>query len=274
MISAKVIADSVAPHGKRITTFELEYPRFILAEVLTHRVFSRNTASSRAIPVAAVIRQIQENPAMPVHWGKNQSGMVADEEISDYHKTLAQSVWLEARDNAIRLAEVLSDLGVHKQLSNRLLECWFNVKQVVTSTEFDNFFHLRRHKDAQPEFKVLADEMWKARDASMPRYVDYDEWHLPYVTEQDRRDYDLSTCQKLSASLCAQVSYRKSDESAEKAIKIWDRLVGSEPKHSSPMEHAATPLIDANDRGGNFFGWKQLRQFITNNTCTNYAPEN
>ncbi len=285
MISAKIIADSISRAGKRITTFELEYPRFIHSEVMTHRMVSKNAASSRAIPLSATIEQILRDPAMPVWWGKNQAGMQAKEELDDVikysrdvyvqgetfcfqetEKETAKRLWLEARDSAVSHAQQLQKLGLHKQISNRTLEPWVNIKVVSTATDWDNLFHLRRHEDTQPEFHVLADEMWFARENSSPVLLEKGEWHLPYVTDP----CDLETGLKLSSSLCAQVSYRKSDDSIAKALDLYERLVNAEIVHASPFEHQATPLEDPREISGNLRGWFQHRQMIPNNTCFSY----
>lgn len=274
-ISAKILADSICQNGKRITTFELEAPRFILAEFNTHRMISKNSASSRAIPIQNVIEQIMDNPAMPVYWGKNQAGMTAKEELYGRELQAAKDVWLTARNEAIKHALRLNELGLHKQIANRILEPWVHMKVVATATEWDNFFHLRRHKDAQPEFQALANCMWDAQEASEPvfrRHTTYGEgdYHLPYVTDEDRAKYTVGECLKLSASLCAQVSFRKADQSFEKAMAIYDRLVTSTPVHASPFEHQACPAGTADVRSGNFNGWFQYRQSIPNNVCLKY----
>lgn len=272
MTSAKIIADSTCYNGKRLTTFELEYPRFIHSEFMTHRMISKNSASSRAIPIHKVIEQIMENPAMPVYWGKNQAGMTAKEELYGLELQAAKDVWLTARNEAVKHALKLNELGLHKQIANRILEPWVHMKVVATATEWDNFFHLRRHKDAQPEIRALANEMYLAYTHSKPQMVYSGEYHLPYVTDEDRQRYDLDDCIKLSASLCAQVSYRKSDESLEKALLIYDKLVNSKPVHASPFEHQGTPLMFDTDKSGNFYGWEQYRQTITGNVCNEYKP--
>lgn len=272
MITAKVIADSMGYHGKRITTFELEYPRFIHAEFMTHRMVSKNAASSRAIPVTTMIQQVIDNPAMPVYWGKNQAGMAAKEELSELDTQIAQDIWLGARDRVLVDVRRLVDIGLHKQIANRILEPWSHIKVVATATEWDNFFHLRRHPDAQPEIHALADAMWDAREASVPDLLTVDEYHLPYVTPDDLVHYSIEDCVKLSASLCAQVSYRKADESIDKAKAIYDRLVKSTPVHASPFEHQAQPSMFASERSGNFIGWIQFRQSLPNNVCNSYKP--
>lgn len=269
-IKAKIIADSIAENGKRLTTFEIEYPRFIHSEFMTHRSLSKNAASSRAIPISATIKQILDDPAMPVYWGKNQSGMSAKEELSSTEIIECKQIWAAARDAAIVYAKQLSEAGLHKQIVNRILEPWVNIKVVVSGTEWANFFHLRRHKDAQPEIHALANAMWNVYSESEPKILKFKEWHLPYVSKDEQKEYSIEDCVKLSASLCAQVSFRKSDESIEKALMIYDRLVTSTPVHASPFEHQAWPAADECFKSGNFIGWNQNRQYIKNNVCKDY----
>lgn len=309
MIKAKIIADSKSAHTEqRITTFELEYPRFIHSEIMTHRQFSRNTSSSRAIPIDKMIEQVQTNPAIPIHWGLNQSGMQAEEELSYIQKELANSLWVKAKNNAVAVAKEMKELGLHKQIVNRVLEPFQMMKTLVTATSFDNFFNLRCHKDAQPEIKQLADLMYQAMQESEPESLKAGEWHTPYVqhtrgedgtlwyfTTREKYDIDdgiwVNTTEyldqdqaiKISCSCTAQISYRKNDTSIEKAIKIYDKLIGSEPKHASAFEHCATPIDPSqedeikehsgithwlsNSNGftacsGNFKNWVQYRQLI------------
>lgn len=292
-ISAKIICDSVSSvTNQRITTFELEYPRYILGELNTHRQFSRNTASSRAIPVNVKCEQLMTNGAYPVHWGKNQSGMQAKEEIDEQSKQKALEIWENAKFSAIEYAKQLHSLGVHKQITNRILEPFETVKTLVTATNYDNFFNLRCHTDAQPEIKALADLMYKEYQVSIPMVIENGEWHTPYI--QRLRDklngtlhyyvegveIDKETAIKISCSCSAQVSYRKNDTSIEKAVKIFDKLVSAKPPHVSPFEHCATPIgIMKTEQGithfdinyvpysGNFANWVQYRHLIPNNTC-------
>jgi thymidylate synthase ThyX len=272
MISAKIVADSVCPNDKRITTFELEYPRFIHSEFMTHRMVSKNAASSRAIPVEKMIEHVMNVPALPVFWGRNQAGMTAQEELDVFAQVTAKGIWLSARNQAVDNVKKLVELGVHKQIANRILEPWTHIKVVATATEWDNFFHLRRHKDAQPEFRALANEMYFELLQSRPQMLYEGQYHLPYITTRDRETFTPGDCLKLSASLCAQVSFRKADMSIAKAMAIYGRLVSSTPVHASPFEHQAKPLNDANARSGNFFGWEQYRQTIPGNVCNAYTP--
>ena len=248
---AKVIADSKHYEtGTRLTTFEVLMPRWVLAEFNTHRQLSRNSASSRAIPIKANIENILANTALPVHWGLNQSGMVADLEANDEIAQKARDVWIRARDSAIGFANELSELGIHKQIANRLIENFTYQKVIVTATEWSNFFWLRNHKDAQPEIKAVAEDMYQEYLASTPRELKLGEWHVPYFGDgiwTSESETSLADALKISASCCAQVSYRKQDDSLEKATKVFDMLnLDNEDAdvrmHSSPIEHQATPI--------------------------------
>lgn len=307
MIEAKIIADSIGPTNVRITTWELTYPRFIHAEFMTHRVFSRNAASSRAIPIKSMIAMIRDNPAMPVHWGKNQPGMQANTQLEGAELESAKATWLQAVNLACEYSEGLADIGVHKQIANRITEFAQHMKVVMTSTELNNWFWLRDHTDAQPEIHELASKMKEVYDASTPQYLHAGMSHVPYVKSQihidaptqvsiqyfiDENDkyIPLSEALMISVSCCAQVSYRKSDASLEKAETIYKRLIESEPAHSSPTEHQAVAFDYEDDWGynkpfepdtwlsgithvdqegnlwsGNLRGWVQYRQVIPNN---------
>lgn len=282
MINAKIIADSRSEENQRITTFELEYPRFIHSEFMTHRMLSRNAASSRAIPLWNMIKMIWNEPACPVHWGKNQSGMQAKEELSGFGLSLAKLLWNVSGKVVCGFAALLGLVKTHKQIANRILEPWSHIKVVVTATEWDNFFHLRNHPDAQPEIHELARIMWDLYSTSTPTRLKMGEWHLPYLEgyniqpDEDfvpfkETDICLSDAIKLSASLCAQVSYRKADESIKKALNIYKRLVESKPVHASPFEHQATPAKSRIVISGNFRGWTQYRQTIPGHVCKKYT---
>ena len=297
LITAKVIADSICPQGVRMTTMEIEYPRFILAELNTHRMLSKNSASSRAIPVKSMHDFIRENPAMPVYWGKNQAGMKAAEEISGSESKNAIDIWLQAKEDALHWADALAHkLGVHKQIANRITEPWMTMKTVISGTEWANFFHLRNHPDAQPEIKALAEAMTVAYTTHLPLPLKPGEWHLPYIAlgryvPTDELQYfddyfnriSLEDAKIISASCCAQVSYRKNDDSPEKAWKIWQQLIENDPVHASPIEHQATPMdidsmcrfepdtwepgvthVSANSDlwSGNLRGWIQHRKLV------------
>lgn len=297
MISAKIIADSVCPQGVRMTTMEIEYPRFILAELNTHRMLSKNSASSRAIPVKAMHDFIKDSPATPVYWGKNQPGMKAKEELVGVDKKEAIRLWNRAKDDALHWSWAMSEhLGLHKQIANRVTEPWMTMKTVISGTEWTNFFHLRNHADAQPEIKALAEAMTVAYATHLPVLLAPGEWHLPYITiaryvptdelqyfDENFNRLSLKDAKIISASCCAQVSYRKNDASFDKAFKIYDQLINSDPAHASPVEHQATPMnVDSMSRfepetweagvthvsansdlwSGNLRGWIQHRKLI------------
>lgn len=301
-ITAKIIKDSINPWGKRITTFELEYPRMIHSEFMTHREFSRNGASSRAIPITKVIEQVNTNPAMPFKWGKNQSGMQASENLTESEQEMAEDIWLAARTEAVRYATLMMKLGAHKQVVNRLLEPFQHMKIVLTTTEYENWKWLRLHKDADPTIYELARVIAVSRDESTPVQLQEGMWHTPYVQntiingeqlfyDENGNKISLEQAIKISCSSCAQVSYRKLDTSLEKAEDIYDKLVCSEPVHASAFEHVAKVWASGDNvcgitgilvhyhedmqsdedvantfMSGNFRGgWIQYRQLIPNN---------
>ena len=256
-ISAVVIADSVNAAGNRITTFELEYPRFIHSEIMTHRTMSRNAASSRAIPITATIKQVLFEPAMPIHWGKNQRGMQAAHELGTVRKALARGLWRTAGVMAAGMAGLMNVIGLHKQVANRIMEPWVRIKVVMTATEWDNFFTLRCHHDAQPEMYALASAMRHAMWKSTPRFLAEGEWHMPYIKNEV---IPVDQALRISASCCAQVSYRKLDDSLEKADAIYNRLITMTPVHASPCEHQACAAPGKTSR--NFVGWTQNRELL------------
>lgn len=275
--SAKVILDSISDAGVRLTTIEVSLPRIVLAEFNTHRVFSRNAASSRAIPVKKMIERVQNDPFIPRKWGRNEKGMQANTNLNDAEAEQARKIWLEARDLAIAQVEKLVDpegLNVHKQLANRLLEPWMWVTDIVTATEFENFKGLRVSPEAQPDFEIAARMMQEAQDASTPTYLKPGEWHLPYVTGYDREEIAathaaVDICRhesrmimaEISAARCARVSYLthdgKRDLSADR--DLFTRLTTQ--RHLSPLEHPAQALANPIPIG-NYVGWFQLRKWI------------
>lgn len=267
-------------------------------EVNTHKMLSKNTASSRAIPVGKVIEQVDKDPAMPVFWGKNRAGMQATEEVEGYDKFgQGEYQWLGSSKEAIERAKTMSEQGYHKQITNRLLEPFQMCRMVITGTEWDNFFFLRRHEAAQPEFKELADRMFEAMSSSSPVFLLQGDWHLPYYRGGfwrwgEEEELYLEDARMISVSCCAQTSFRKQDDSLEKARDVFKKLSLeslTDPKHGSPTEHQATPIaadhrnikadLSLFDRGGvtaihkelgamsgNLAGWIQYRQLIPNHT--------
>lgn len=287
MINVKIIQDSYSPiSNNRITTFELEYPRFIHSEIMTHRVFSRNAQSSRAVPVKTAIELIRKNMVFPVAYGKNKSGMSSEEYLTPMQQLAAEAHWSTAGNAACDASEALIDIGLHKQWANRITEPFSHIKVVITATTFDNFFWLRDDPDAaQPEIVELARKMKQAYDESEPMFIYEDDWHVPYVDRTfddfsiiysvNGKEVTADEARKISASCCAQVSYRKLDDSYEKALQIYERLFDGPKPHLSPVEHQATPIIRGFDQEGvthinrsgkfysnNFEGFVQYRAIL------------
>lgn len=312
-ITAKVIQDSVCHRtATRITTFELEYPRFIHSEFMTHRMLSRNAASSRAIPISKLVKLIEQTPARPIEWGKNIKGMQATEQLDIPQLLEVSTLWDNIAKITCGVARKFDNLQLHKQISNRILEPYQMIKVVCTATTYDNFFHLRKHPDAQPEIKELATVMWNAYNKSSPDGLGPGEWHVPYILredtglglqyyiweEQDNLEKQIVktylTAEQaimISASCCAQVSYRILNTDIDKARDIFERLVESKPVHASPLEHQATPMtnitsscsdcafwekgVTHSDRSGamwsgNFKYWIQHRQLVEDHVVWDY----
>lgn len=299
-ISAKVIKHSISASGKEMLTYEFVFPRFILAEVNTHRMLSKGAASSRAVPIADTILAIEQNPALPIHWGQNNAGMSSNGELQGTALVSAKQLWKSAVDAAIGLARAASSkTGVngHKQWVARMIENYTFTKQVISGTEWANLFWLRDHEAAQPEFRELARCAKVAYQESVPTLLYPGQWHLPYIDFDGVNYYtskevvSLEVAKQISASCCAQVSYRKLDDSIEKAQKVFSMLnIGHETEapHATPTEHQATPMSDSTDLinvpfnpntwqngithvrkdgsmwSGNLSGYVQYRQLIPN----------
>lgn len=266
MIHAEIIADSVGPNGARITTYLLTYPRFIHSEFMTHRAFSRNASSSRAIPVKRQVRNIIKDMAVPIHIGHNRAGMQADGEVSDKKRALAVFLWKALGYLACGTALLLDKLGVHKQVANRVIEPWSHITVVVTSTDWKNFFKLRDHADAQPEMAELAARMRRAIAFHVPRVLKAGQWHLPFVYNVNGTPYEkhVGYWIKVSVARCARTSYfdrdgRKTDPN--KDVELHDRLLKHDPMHASPAEHQAK-ATNSLKRSGNLRGWVQYRKTL------------
>lgn len=263
MIDAKIVADSVGPNGARITTFVLIYPRFIHSEFMTHRVFSRNASSSRAIPVKKQIQWVIDNPAIPLAFTKNKAGMQGGDALANVEHEKAKEAWLLGRDEAVKVATSLANLEVHKQYANRVLEPYAHITVVCTATDFANFFALRCHEMAQPEIHALADLMYSLYTSNAPTRLTAGQWHLPF-TENLQGAWNTQNAIEASVARCARVSYlnhegKESTYDEDKAL--YDRLIGQTPIHASPAEHQAMATT-AEIRSGNFNGWIQFRQTL------------
>lgn len=258
-ISASIILDSECG-GSRLTTMELEFPRFILAEFNTHRVFSRNSASSRAIPVAKILERVVKDPYIPIKWGSNRPGMQAGDVLPDQSSSWCEENWLTARDQAVFYVQRLLDEGLHKQWANRLLEPFMWHKVIVTSSEWENFFDQRCSPLAQPEMEELARQMRDALYNSEPQELAEYQWHLPYVTGYDETEIPVLDQPAVSAARCARVSYLNHDGKRDLSADtgLYDKLLAGQ--HASPLEHPAK--ASPRGSGDRNFGpyWLQLRQ--------------
>ncbi|HVT63030.1 MAG TPA: hypothetical protein VHD33_06070, partial [Legionellaceae bacterium] len=245
-ISVKILADSVAPCGKRLITREWTYPRSIHSEVKTHRALSTNSASSRAIPVEKLIQRVVDDPFIPEHIGKNQKGMQADVEISDNLKEEAVKIWLQGCDEAVKTARQLLTLGIHKQVVNRVIEPYMWMTTIVSATENSNLWGLRDHPMAEPHFQKLARMDREAVNNSTPRVLKAGEWHLPLIDFNNEIDCSLSIEDmiKVSVGRCARVSYLTHDgrRDPKEDIRLHNDLVVQEPLHASPAEHVAQAM--------------------------------
>lgn len=265
-ISAKIVLDSVsAVTGDRLTTMEITYPRFILAEFNTHRMFSRNSASSRAIPFA----KMQENlTAMPVRFGQANKGMQDKgedfaAEIHDpqhYGGTFYDSpegTWESAKHYAMYFAESFYDAGYHKQVYNRLTEPFQMMKTVVSATEWANFFWLRDDDAADPSIAELARCMKQAYGQSEPQVLQAGEWHLPYIDltralddnslyyKNSKDEWEFITEEdaiKVSCARACAVSFRNVDYGLEKSREVYERLISDSKIHGSALEHSAKAM--------------------------------
>ena len=286
-IKAQMIADSLAPHGVRLKTMLLRYPKIIHAEAKTHRLMkigsanvdimddiavmddpalSRNASSSRAIPVARLIQDVIDDPVRPLFWGRNRPGMQAMEELTGNALIEAQTEYDRAMQSAIDHAQRLAEIGVHKQHVNRIIEPYSHINVLVSATDWSNFYALRRHPDAQPEIRALADAMWEAEQRSVPVLLQPGEWHLPFVdvkaemrnvfsyltslynegsiTAESMLNLYGKTMLKMSAARCARLSYMTHDlrsPTVAEDVALFDRLTAHTPLHASPTEHQATP---------------------------------
>jgi hypothetical protein len=300
--SAKVIKDSISSDGVRLTTMEIVMWRPALAEFNTHRAFSRNAASSRAVPMKKMIERIEKDPASPLVWGSNRSGMQAGPELEGDNLQVAKSIWLKAQKQMIENVRKLEKVGLHKQWSNRLIEPFMWITDIVSFTDIDNFFWQRCDLMALPDFKAVADAMQEAYYTSTPVRKGFGEWHLPYIIDADWNDIALAKpltmteidyAKGISTARCARVSYFNHD-GVRNVREDWDMYENKLKAylHPSPFEHVATPcphlskIRELNNhpvkpfddvevrcrRWGNFYGWEQHRKELSNENRTDFKP--
>lgn len=265
---ADIIADSINAQGYRLTTFALTYHRYIHSEVMTYRMWSRNASSSRAIPVEKNIKHVEDLGLYPLHWGANQKGMQAYFEVDESTKQQAILLWDYARENALASARKLVELGIHKQVVNRLLEPFNTITTLVTATDYSNFFAQRCHPAAQHEIRMLAEAMESAYHDSLPEEYNKYGWHLPFVSQIEKMHYinDFPSLIKFSVGRCCRVSYLQHDgtRDPQKDVALHDYLASAEPPHMSPFEHVAQNMDDDN-MYANLQGWQSRRWKIEHN---------
>lgn len=282
--NAEVVLDNESPDGHRLLTYSLMYPKMVHGEVMTHRRFSRNASSSRAIPTVRLVRDSLKNMYTPT-FVQNQRGMQGGGEVPEPQQTAIRDIWGRLAHVTADEVEIMSSMGAHKQHVNRPLE-WFGwIRVLVSTTEYMNFFGLRLDKAAQPEIRHLAELMWRGYNESRPTRLQPGQWHAPFVDEETAREATppgelvrQSTMLNISAARCARISYTSFDTGKKSTVgedmALADRLI--QQGHWSPFEHQATPdtglhhhrigstdsvlLGDHFSEWGNFTGWRQNRK--------------
>lgn len=297
MTSARIIADSIRQSGDRLTSFVVTFPRYILAEFNTHRMLSRNSASSRARPHHVMLKEVMKNPFIPIQWMKEHRGMQGSEYFSD-DLTIAElkAKWLSARDAAVNASQQFDriDVGLTKQLSNRLLEPFLWQTVIVSATEWENFFALRAHEAADIHIQDLAHQMLIEYNKSNPQMLKAGQWHIPFgdlidlvrvnpiVENPEDPDLIEMALIKIASARCARISYSPFGEESKydylKDFDLHDRLASM--GHWSAFEHCARAMTDEeydscvrgsiemkpNEKGwcGNFKGFIQYRKLFEN----------
>ncbi len=270
----KIAAHSIAPNGAELITYIATYARPIHSEIMTHKMLSKSSASSRAIPTPKLIQRVVDDPWIPQYFEKNQGGMQGGE-LGESSRKEAELQWLDARDKAVAHAKKLHELGIHKGTVNRLIEPWMFITVIMSGTEWDNYFGLRDHDMAEPHFHYLAHSQRVARAESTPRKLKEGEWHLPLISPEELdvvlnagnscgcdgavddgcwkctpekhprpAGTTMEELVKISVGRCARVSYLnhegKRDLKAD--IDLHDRLMVQRPLHAAPAEHVAQAM--------------------------------
>ncbi len=289
--SANVVLHSISPDGIELFTIEATYPLIIHNQIMTHRAFSRNSASNRARPVEKLIDDVLDDPYIPERWPINGSGMVPKEYMDEAHYIEeARYYWELGLQNAIDTSKALASIGVHKEIASRPLIPWQWNTILITATEWGNFFNLRIDKDAQDGIHKVAEMIWQAQQNSQPQRLDYGDWHLPFIKQEDideiwtRTGFDTEATEDqlkiISAARCARISFlnHHGQRELDKDIDLAERLI--KKGDMSPTEHQATPLPPTKRHStsnpaprwsGNLYGWKQFRKEIPNENRSEYA---
>lgn len=273
-VGAKIVADSISRAGVRLTTFECVVPKWMIAEINTHGMIRRNSASSRAIPTLTLCERIEAQPFTPLEWRYRaiEGGMQAGELMSAEDAAASEEDWLEARDAMILYVEKLEKRKAAKEHINRLLEPWMYSIVVMTATEWENYFTLRGPSGgAQPEFKKLVEQqiaLYEAQTELVRRTdaLSYDNphtWHLPYVTDTERAQIACRKLPLISAARVAGVSYYRPGARKTIDADVARGLQLQADRHLSPLEMPAFPQsYGVPIFYGPFFGWEPYRSLI------------
>lgn len=302
-VDVKLLQHSYSPDGISMYSFEVEIPRIILAEWNTHGMLNTNAQSSRAVPTKKLIEEVRRNPYIPSHWGKNQKGMQAyEEQDSPVNNMPKEAFWDICIHNACNNAQAIEEAGYHKQIANRIIEPYSHTKLAISGTEWNNFFNLRIHKDAEPNIREMAVQLYKLIHQSRGELINNGEWHLPYITRRrqhrqmqylfDHQEVSLEEAIQISLACVAQVSYRSLNTHPETIKRIYNNLFpdNGDPIHGSPAQHLATPFKEARCEGdwqkgethrdkdgyswsAQLRGWCQYRKLIPNENVTTFTHE-
>jgi len=256
MTEVKVVADSINPEGQRILTMTWKYPRYIHSEIMTHRMLVKNAASSRAIPIKRMLDMVISDPVIPIRWGKNQAGMQSMEWLEDRASDTATLAWLEARTQMVRMCNEFDKLQIHKQWANRVLEPWMHITVLVTGTEWGNFFNLRAHPDAHPDFQALAYRVLEMHEESKPKELNWGQWHLPFGDQMPEGIDNVTAQLRVATARAARLSYLTFDGVIDptKDFDLHDSLLRN--GHFSPTEHSARAEKDKPDY------WAELQELL------------
>jgi len=274
-MSAKIILDSQHPNGGRLTTMVLRIPTCVLAQFNTHRWFSKNAASMRAIPTTRVLQDVLKDPYVP-EWTSNKPGMQGGDTIR--WPRLATKAWVAALYCAAATVWFFSKLGLHKQVVNRLVSPWSFTEVVVTGNQsaWANFLALRADSHADPALQKVAYRAAFELANSRPDPLSIGDWHLPFTRENRPGKGKAAIIQ--SVARCARVSYKSRlnglfDSHLEEDEKLYERLLGCDPKHASPSEHQACAVI-SDSQGGNLgMGWMQFRKTLAGEVRSDLTAE-
>jgi thymidylate synthase ThyX len=286
-LNAKIIADSINTTHDRLTSIEVTMHRYVLSELNTHRLFSRNSASSRAIPVETQLNSVQNNTAYPISLPSEQPGMQGGSELEGEDRADALTFINEMVQTTNTIKRYIGNhpnktTRLHKSVINRYLEPYSFHTVLISATNWQGFWEQRCNPNAQPEIRAVAELMRTAYNESTPKLLQENEWHLPYISQEEKQNHPVSLLGPVSVARCARLSYltHGNHRPLTDDIDLYNKLISATPAHLSPLEHIATPdlsnynitYIDGTDfdnkpferqritaRYGNMIGWQQHR---------------